>query len=377
MKILFFSPKFFPDIGGVETHVLEISKQIVNNGDEVVIITEHEGTSDTLEPQIYHLSTSFDNAMEVIDQPDISTKTKSGNESAITVYSFGFGKQNRSKKFAIWKQIWHFKKLIKNADVVHCHDVFFWYLPFRFLFPDKRIYTTFHGYETVYPPKLKAKLIRKLSEKLSRGNICVGDYIQKWYGTKADFVMYGGADKMQIEKRKEQKKNSKLKICFVGRISQDNGVKFYSEVLGKLKNQKVSFTFDAYGDGGLRKELEKFGRVHGFVNNVSDKLQEADIVFASSYLSMLQALMHKKLVVATYDNPLKRDYLIDSPFSKFILVEEDPEKVIELIAQENRKQLNDMIDKGYIWAHKQTWEKVANIYYKLWNVSGGSTPRRG
>jgi len=71
--------------------------------------------------------------------------------------------------------------LIQEADIVHCHDVFFWYLPFRFLYPKKKVFTTFHGWEGIFPPKWQAKVIRNISEKLSFGNICVGDFIRKWY----------------------------------------------------------------------------------------------------------------------------------------------------------------------------------------------------
>jgi hypothetical protein len=48
--------------------------------------------------------------------------------------------------------MWNNRDLIKEADIIHCHDVFFWYLPFRFLFPQKKVYIPFHGYEGNNPP---------------------------------------------------------------------------------------------------------------------------------------------------------------------------------------------------------------------------------
>jgi len=40
MKVVFLSRQFFPDIGGVEKHVLEISKQLIARGHDVTVISE-------------------------------------------------------------------------------------------------------------------------------------------------------------------------------------------------------------------------------------------------------------------------------------------------------------------------------------------------
>ena len=67
-------------------------------------------------------------------------------------------------------------------------------LPFRFLCPTKKVYTTFHGYEGNSIPTKKAILMHKISEKLSNGNICIGDFLEKWYGTKATYISYGATE---------------------------------------------------------------------------------------------------------------------------------------------------------------------------------------
>ena len=40
MNILFFSRLFYPHIGGVEKHVLEISKILIKKGHKIVVVTE-------------------------------------------------------------------------------------------------------------------------------------------------------------------------------------------------------------------------------------------------------------------------------------------------------------------------------------------------
>lgn len=155
MNILFISRLSYPHIGGVETHLREIGKCLSRKGHTVMVITGKQINY----PKIKFIGLLF-----------------------------------------IWLWFFRNRSVIEEADIVHCHDVFFWYLPFRFLYPKKPVYTTFHGYETAFPPSRKAVLIRKISEKLSWGNICVGDYIKKWYGTKPTFVTYGGINKMKNEK---------------------------------------------------------------------------------------------------------------------------------------------------------------------------------
>ena len=40
MTFLFLSRRFYPQIGGVETHILEIGKRLVKNGHDVIVVSE-------------------------------------------------------------------------------------------------------------------------------------------------------------------------------------------------------------------------------------------------------------------------------------------------------------------------------------------------
>lgn len=141
------------------------------------------------------------------------------------------------------------------------------------------------------------------------------------------------------------------KILFIGRLEKDLGLETYFKALDILK-----LKIDIAGDGSLKKECQKYGRVLGFVD-IDKIIKNYNIIFASSYLSILQALINKKPVIAVYENPLKEDYLKMSPFSRFISIVNNP-KDFSL----NKK----FSQKGYDWAQKQTWQKVTDIYLKLW-----------
>lgn len=317
MKILFLTRRAYPDIGGVETHIQKITEELGKKGHNVKIISERD---------------------------------------------LKIGGDDWFKKFRIWGKMFAFAPKIFSSDVIHCHDVLFWYLPFRFLFPWKKVFVTFHGYETKFPPRFGAIIMRRLSNFLANGSINVGDYIEKWYGTKADYVTYGGVGKVKIQNSKIKSTDKKFKILFFGRLDSDNSVDIYLNTLKLLKEKKIKFEFIAIGDGNRRKQTEKFGKVFGFVEDASKNIAEANIILASSYLSVLEALVAKRPVFAAYSNDLKRDYLEMSPFSKFITISSDPHELASQILSSNSKKINS----GYEWASKQTWEKVTDIYLKLW-----------
>ena len=55
---------------------------------------------------------------------------------------------------------------------------------FRFIFPKKKVYITFHGWEGKWPLPMWAILNKRIANFLCNGSIAVGIYIEKWYGIK-------------------------------------------------------------------------------------------------------------------------------------------------------------------------------------------------
>lgn len=147
MKILFLTRRAWPDLGGVEKHVKEVSFHLRKMGHKVTIISELD-----------------------IGYPNIKF--------------LGL--------FYIWFWLFKNRKLIYLHDVIHCHDVFIWYFPFRFLYPQKPVFTTFHGWEGAWPIPLRYIFLKRLAARLSRGTIAIGKYIEKFYGIKTDKIIYGG-----------------------------------------------------------------------------------------------------------------------------------------------------------------------------------------
>ena len=182
--------------------------------------------------------------------------------------------------------------------------------------------------------------------------------------------MYGGTI-TQNSKFKAQNNSSKLKIIFIGRLEKDTGISIYLKALDILKEKNIAFTFEAYGDGTVKNSVASYGKVHGFVATLSPELEKTDIVFASSYLSILEAFAKKKIVFSVFDNPLKKDYLTMTPFYQWIHTTDSPETLAEHIFAllKNKKEYHNSIEDAFAWVEKQTWENVVNIYYRLWKLN--------
>jgi hypothetical protein len=211
----------------------------------------------------------------------------------------------------IWYWLFKNRKLITDSDIVHIHDVFILYLPFRFLFPRKKVYITFHGWEGRFPPTAWSIFNKRIANKLTNGSIAVGKYIEKWYGITASHIIYGGIDSRLKINDLSKTKNT---IVWLGRLDADTG---YFEFLEWLKSQpelKVKFVTND-------PNPEKY-------------LKTAEYCVPSGYLSYLEAKNMSCKIMTFANNPLKEDYW------------NEIKKLISI----------------------PTWDEVTNVYLKLWKI---------
>ena len=125
---------FTPHSGGVEKHVELLSKELLKRGHSIVLITEQYSLDLPLE--------------EIID--------------GVRVVRIPYFALN--SKRLVWTWMCEHENLFADADLVHVHDVFWWYWPIHILLLFKPVFITFHGYEGSEPPTKKAIIQRKISE---------------------------------------------------------------------------------------------------------------------------------------------------------------------------------------------------------------------
>lgn len=288
MKILVLTRRKWPKIGGVEKHIDKVYKVLERKGFELDFISEDE-----------------------IKYPQIKY--------------FGL--------FSIWYWLFKNRHLIKNADIIHCHDVFIWYLPFRLLYPSKKLITTIHGLEWDNPLHMFSIFQKHMAILLSNYVVGIGNFLEKNVDSKFALISYGAA-KVRVSKTIKDKN----RIVYVGRLEENTGLSNFLKWLDKNQNYKVDFC----GDGNLQEVCKKYGKVHGFCNP-NPFYKKAKIVVPGGYLAALEALNSGCEIKLFWNNKVKEDYWKMSPFYKF---------------------KGNKLKK---WAKEQTWEKLANEYINLYN----------
>lgn len=331
MKIVFLTRFFYPHVGGVEKQVLQLSQRLIKKGHQVTVITlKHQSN--------LKLSDSY-HQIKIIRIPYLKIKY------------FGL--------LYIWLWFITHQYIIKSANVVHAHSVLIWYWPLRFLLPKKPLYVTFHGWEGIYPIPKKNIFIRRIDSLLAQKKIAIHDYVTKHYGIKADKIMYTAVD---MPKQAKIKKDLK-RLVYVGRLDEDTGLE---KILASLTHLQ-GFSVDFCGDGPLSVKCKKFGQVHGWVDP-TPFYQKAFICLSPGVTSILEAFSHQCLVVTTYNNPVKKDYLLMTPFAHSLIVKNSPlamAKAIKyyakhpLLAQPKIKAASD-------WVKTQNWPKAVKLYEQVW-----------
>lgn len=333
MKLLFVTKHYLPRTGGVEKQVSDLSERMVRRGHAVTVLTERY---ENILP-----------ANEVI--------------KGVKVIRVKFPHIKYIGLLYIWLWFIFHSKFIGKFDIVHFHSSFIWYWPLRLLLYKKPIYVTFHGWEGRYPIPFKNMLIKYIDAKLATKSIAISGYLEKYYGFKTDQISYTATD---LPKKHTFKKDNK-RILYVGRLDKDTGL---TKILAALKLLK-GFRVDFCGDGTLRAKCEQVGTVHGWVK--PGKFYENSIICLSPGItSILEAFTYKCLIATTYDSPVKRDYLLTNPFSKWIIVEKSPRKLADAIKyySEHKSEAKIKTDKCYEWVKTQNWKHEVKEYTKLWKL---------
>ncbi|WOX56689.1 glycosyltransferase family 4 protein [uncultured Methanoculleus sp.] len=351
MKITMLVLRFYPQIGGVEKHVLRLSEELIKKGHDVAVVTTNPS----------------------LTAPDTE------NLRGISIYRIP-----DSRPLKIWAWFVKNRQILSQADVIHCHDYpsfILWYLPFRFAYPKKPVYVTFHGYEGIVPIPRRILFLRTLTERMTLGNICIGDYIPKWYGTRSTIILYGGVD---LPEGATEGANA-ADICrldkgvFVGRLEKDTGIIEYLQALKILKH-KYGLSPEGYicGDGTLRDVVQKELADHninfkmlGFVRTPEDYLRMSRFAFVSGYLGMLEAMAYRKLVFNVAIDPLRDDYLGLVPNAENIMVTaKSPEELAEkfFYLSNNPLEAERRLKEAYAFAAKRSWASVADAYLAVWQT---------
>ena len=340
--ILFLTPAFPPHIGGVEKHTSRVSQELLSKGYKVTVVTRRSRLSDNYSEHL----------------------------NGLQVY-----RVNKKHPLTLSWWLYRNRKHFQRVSIIHCHDLetlAFWLMPVRFLFLNSKIFLTLHGFDR-YPIPQWTKLLRKFGLKLVKSSICIGSFIERWYGLKCNSVIVGG---VEIPDEFVVIPSKSITATFVGRIAEDTGFRVYVEALNILKKKGIEINLHVCGDGPLRIEMEKVCNdlelavsFHGFVRNPETFIRKTRYVFATGFLSILEGMANKRAVFCVYENDLKKDYLASIPdVSNTVFIASSSESLAETLiwVLKNPDKERTLVERGRVFAESQGWDRIGELYDQLY-----------
>jgi len=249
MKIAQVCPRFYPYIGGVETHVQEISTRLVEKGLGVEVLTT--------DPSGKLLKEEFINSLRI-------RRFRSWAPSEAFYFS--------------WRLRRHLLECSEDYDIVHAHS----YHAFPALYAaqakrrNKLVFTpTYHGSGHTFfrsmlhiPYKFFAKKIFEKADKV----ICVSNYERDLVtnhlrvGKEKVAVVPNGIDLEEFRHLKRRSRDKKCRvILYVGRLEKYKGVDYLIKALPKLENDVF---LEIVGKGPYNRNLIGLARRLGMENRV-------------------------------------------------------------------------------------------------------------
>jgi len=250
MRIAQVCPRFYPDIGGVETHVYEISRRLAKEFEVEILTTDLSG-------------------------------------KLIKIEEFEDFKVRRFRSFAPGDAYYfslelyrYLKKKSNDYDLIHAHN----YHAFPALFAalskreSKLVFTPhYHGYGHSFFRNLLHKPYKLLGKRMfekAEAVICVSNYekslVLKNFRVNESkiHVIPNGINKEEfdgIDKIKERKDNSLKKILFVGRIEKYKGLDY---VVRALKYLPENFILEVVGKGSYKSKIVKLAEELGVIDRI-------------------------------------------------------------------------------------------------------------
>ena len=339
-QIVFFVRRFWPDIGGVEKYIYELGRALLTQGHRVSVVAGDPTGSRP--PRETH------DGIEIHRYPSL-----------------------RSPLRACF-HLTGMRKMLRTADILHISDVEmfeYYHRTVGWLVGPRPIFLTRHGMSgrDPVPPGETARSQR--ARAFVDAVFDDGSFIQRRIGVTPDLVPDPGLrpEAKDIIQRPEPNTDSAV---FIGRLEPDSGIDIYLDAMERLRDDHdLPLRLDVYGDGSLAERLRERAkraqlpvRWHGATPGAQDRLQDGCLAFVSGRMAILEAMARRRLVVAAYIDPLKRDYVCGEWFSEYIVTGKSGDELAAKTAfyfrHENKRK--ELVDRAYD-------RRTAESYMDIWN----------
>lgn len=346
MKITFFVHRYWPAVGGVENYVRNLAAALIELGHEIdVVAGAHEPALPTAE-----------------------------THEGVRVHRFPALRSPLRMRYSLWRM----RHVFQHADVVHVSNTHM-LETYRRLIGARleltNVFLTRHGMSCKYPVPQCEKDRAIESRRHVAGVVHDGAFIQKWLGVRPDLCPDQGLSP-SADALPHIPEPPPTSAMYIGRLEPDTGIEIYVEAVRLLTGRHGRpFRLDVYGDGALaeslRRRIEHNGlpiRLHGRVADAQDRIPDACFAFIDGRMAIQEAMARRRLVIAAYNSPLKRDYVCGERFSPHLVAAGNAEDLTRQVVHfiDNPTERSEILERAYAHARTLTWERTAREYLKLW-----------
>jgi glycosyltransferase involved in cell wall biosynthesis len=356
-RVLMVAPRYFPYMGGTETHIHEVGRRLVQEGIDVTVLTTMPQTPLPRETQ--------NEGMNIIRVP---TMLK-GNDLYIAPEMYRIITQG-------------------DWDIVHCQGIHTAVPPLAMLAAKNArlpFVTTFHtgGHSSFLRNTVRSAQWRLLRPLLANANHLIGvsHFEANLFRDMLDLpaqnfsVIPNGANLPIVKRNAQQTKNRTL-IISIGRLERYKGHQHMISALPQIRAQRPDAQLLILGAGPYEQELRQLAAQMGVAEYVeiraipaSDRLamaqtlSEASLVtllsdYESQGIAVMEALALQRPVLGTHSSGLKE--LAEQGLIRTIALNSTPEEIATAALQQIERPLIPMPSALQTW--DKCAEQVLNVY---------------
>lgn len=255
MKIIQVCSNYYPEIGGIETHVKELSEALVRRGNDVEVVCTYSSHK-------------------------LPKKDSINGVKVTRFWAFAPG----GAYFFSPAMYFYLKE--QDCDVVHAHNYHSFPALFAALARKKKFIFTPHtfGFSKSFIRKTLHKFYRPFGEYIFRSAyqiISTAKFEEKWLIetfkiSETKIVYIPLPINIANKKHHKEKAGGIKKIAYFGRLSKEKNIKTLISAFELIRKTRQDVGLFIAGDGPTRKELENLGKKVGNVNFLG-RLSEIDL----------------------------------------------------------------------------------------------------
>lgn len=337
MRIVFFTHRFHPDVGGVQLSVEATARALMADGHDVHVVTESPGE-------------------DVHD--------------GLVVHRLRVRRLRPFTRVYRWRALLCLLPLFRGSDVLHFHDYGTftdWFLPLRPLCTGRVYAMTFHGFDQ-WPLATRHLVWRDIAARMMDVTFAVGSYVGMLHPHRVDHVFVGAPLRPAVTDTSDG-----LHALFVGRLADDTGIADVLDALDRASRARGTVTrvtlVGEASDGwpGTRRHWSALALAHHPpTREIEPHLASASVIIATGFLAIFDAFASGRCTIVPALTDIKRAYIasIDGIDAMALVARsrDELDRIARHVVDGGWKGEEDRIERARACAAAHTWRAIAQLH---------------